>query len=180
MDRLTKRQRILKRDIGQIVDLMGIEFDDIGFIGKEWRTAHLERVRDLLIRSAVVLDYALIDEYLDALLCYYIFGTKKRFIRLWKTKRFRNFNHFILQRLDVSQKLDFAKAIQRGIPKGIESSIRKISDLRTALAHSSIPENRRQQPPLFGGRSIYTVEGFKLYWADTRKISRYFHRRLWR
>lgn len=180
MDRLTKRQRVLKRDIDQIVGLMGIEFDDIGFIGKEWRTAHLERVRDLLIRSAVVRDYALIDEYLDSLLCYYIFGTKKRLVKLWKTKRFRNFNHFILERLYVPQKLDFAKAIQRGIPKRIESSMRKINDLRNALAHSFFPENRRQKPPLFEGHSIYTVEGFQLYWADTRKVDRYFHRRLLR
>ncbi len=180
MDRLTKRQRVLKREIDEIVDLMDIEFADIGFISKEWRTPHLQRVKDHLIRSAVVLDYTLIDEYLDSLICYYIFGTKKSFIQLWKMQRFRNFNHFILEKLYVSQKLDFAKAIQRGIPKDIESAIRKINDLRNALAHSFFPENRREKPPLFGGHSIHTVEGFKLYWADTRKIARYFQRRLWR
>ncbi len=180
MDRLTKRQRVLKRDIDEIVDLIGIEFDDIGFIGREWRTPHLERVKDHLIRSAVVLDYALIDEYLDSLLGYYIFGTKKSFVRMWKTKRFRNFNHFILERLYVSQKLDFAKAIQRGIPRDIESAIRKVNDLRNGLAHSFFPEDRRQKLPLFGGHSIYTVDGFKLYLADIRKITRYFRRRLGR
>jgi len=180
MDRLTKRQGVLKREIDEIVDLMGIEFDDVGFIRREWRTPHLQRVKDHLIRSAVVLDYVLIDEYLDSLICYYIFGTKKSFMQLWKTQRFRNFNHFILERLYVSQKLDFAKAIQRGIPRDIESAIRRINDLRNGLAHSFLPENRRQKPPLFGGHSIYTVEGFKLYRADTKKIGRYFHRRLWR
>lgn len=180
MDRLTKRQRDLKRDIAEIVDLVGLQFDDIGLIERKWRTAHLERVKDHLIRSVIVLDYTLIDEYLDSLICYYIFGTKKTFIQLWETQRFRNFNHFVLQRLYMSQKLDFVKAIQRGIPRDIESAIRRINDLRNALAHSFFPENRRQKPPLFGGRSIYTVDGFKLYWTDTRKIARYFHRRLWR
>lgn len=161
----------MKQDIDEIVDLMGIEFNDIGFIGRAWRTAHLERVKGHLIRSAVALDHALIDEYLDSLICYYIFGTRKSFAKLWKTKRFRSFHRRILERLPVSQKLDFAKTIQRGIPKGIETAIRRIDDLSNAPA---------QKPPLFGGRSIYTVDGFRLYWADTRKIARYFHRRLWR
>ena len=172
MDTLTKKQRALKREIEEIVHLIDIEFDDVGFIEKERRTPHLQRVKDHLIRSAVVLDYTLIDDYLDSLICSYIFGTKKSFAGLWKTKRFRNFNHFILERLHVSQKLDFAKAIQRGVPRNIESAIRKITDLRNALAHSF--------PPLYGGRSIYTVDGFKLYWEDARRIDRYFHRRLWR
>jgi len=180
MDTLTKKQRALKREIEEIVHLIDIEFDDVGFIEKERRTPHLQRVKDHLIRSAVVLDYTLIDEYLDSLICYYIFGTRKSFVGLWKTKRFRNFNHFILERLSVSQKLDFAKAIQRGIPRRIESAIRKIADLRNTLAHSFFPENRKQNPPLYGGHSIYTVDGFKLYWEDARRIGRYFHRRLWR
>ncbi len=172
MDTLTKKQRALKREIEAIVHLIDIEFDDVGFIEKERRTPHLQRVKDHLIRSAVVLDYTLIDEYLDSLIGDYLFGTQKSSAGLWKTKRFRNFNHFILERLSVSQKLDFAKAIQRGIPRNIESAIRKVNDLRNALAHSF--------PPLYGGHSIYTVDGFKLYWEDTRRIGRYFHRRLWR
>lgn len=180
MERLTKKQGVLKREIEEIVDLVGIKFDDVGFVGKEWRTAHLERVKDYLIRSTVIGDYTLIDEYLDSILCYYMFGTEKSFVRLWKTQRFRNFNHYVLEKLNLSQKLDFVKAIRQGVPREIESAIWKINDLRNALAHSFFPENRRQKPPLFGGHSIYTLDGFKIYWSETRKVIRYFHRRLWR
>jgi hypothetical protein len=179
MTRLSRRQRALRREIEEIVDLLRLDFRDLSEIESRWRTPYLERIKDHLIRSAVVLDYARIDIYLDSVICPYFFDVSRGYIRLWRTsKKFRNFNYFILEKLYVSQKLDLAKAIYRGIPKDIENAIRKINDLRNGLAHSFFPENRRVRLPLFEGKSIYSTDGFKRYLNEMRNVTNYFRERI--
>ncbi len=179
MNGLTKKQRRLKQEIDEIIGLIGIEFCNIGSVDKEWRTVHLERVKDHLVRSAVVTDYTLINDHLDALLCQYFFGKRKSFIQLWKTKKFRNFNYYILQKMFPLEKTEFARAFYRGIPNKIRNAIERINSLRNSLAHSFFPENLRK-PPLYQSHSVYSMVGFRLYREDVGIVNGYFGRRLYR
>ena len=178
MNGLTNKQRRLKQEIDEIIGLIDIEFCDIGTVPKEWRTVHLARVKDHLVRSAVVMDYNLINDHLDALLCQYFFGKKRSFIKLWKTKKFRNFNYYVLEKMYPLQKLEFARAFYRGIPSNIGNAITRINSLRNSLAHSFFPENLRK-PPLYQNHSIYVLVGFRLYQQDVGVVNGYFRRRLY-
>src|SRR5947208_2348894 len=72
----------------------------------EARTTLRELARDQLTRSAVILKYVLMDEFLSGVMCWHYFGKKRGFPDLWKTKRFKSFNYFILEKLYLLQKLD--------------------------------------------------------------------------
>jgi hypothetical protein len=82
------------------------------------RTTRLELAKNQLIRSEVILKYVLMDEFLSAIICWYYFGKRRGFPQLWKTKRFKLFNHFILERLYLLQKLDLVQNIHK-IPKWV-------------------------------------------------------------
>lgn len=75
------------------------------------RTPRLEFAKDQIIRSAVVLKYVLMDEFLSAIVCWHYFGRSRSFPHLWKTKRFRSFNYFVLEMLYLLQKLDLVRSI---------------------------------------------------------------------
>ncbi|MFI5153957.1 MAG: hypothetical protein ACHQET_11525, partial [Chitinophagales bacterium] len=100
------------------------------------------------------------------------FGKKKSYIKLWKTKRFKNFNYYILERIYLLNKLDLVKEIVK-VPRNIENSIRAINDLRNGLAHSFFPENLRRNKPLYKGKSIYTTEGIQKLQEDNLEISNF-------
>jgi predicted acetyltransferase len=176
---LTKKQRSLKQEIDEIIGLMDIEFCDIGFVPKESRTIHLLRVKDHLIRSAVVVDYTIINDHLDLLLCHYFFGKKTNFVGLWRTKKFQNFNRHVLEKATLIEKLEFARAFYRSVPNNIRNAIERINKLRNSLAHSFFPQNQRRQPS-YQNHSIYSLDGFRLFQGDMKIINRYFFRRLYR
>lgn len=102
MTKLTKKQKLLLNEIKEITEMIGIDYQGIESQKSEWGeylSVHLERVKDHLVRSAVVMDYALLDEHLNSLISHCFFGKKKGFIKLWKTKKFKNFNYYILENL---------------------------------------------------------------------------------
>jgi len=60
------------------------------------------------------------DEFLNMIICWQYFGKRRPFPQLWRTKRFKSFNHFILDKLYLLQKLDLVRSIHE-IPKSVVS-----------------------------------------------------------
>jgi hypothetical protein len=52
------------------------------------------------------------DEFLNMRICHYFFGKKRNFPQLWRTKRFRLFNHFLLDKIYLLQKLELVGSIR--------------------------------------------------------------------
>jgi hypothetical protein len=117
--------------------------------------------------------YTLVDEYLNNEICRYYFGKKRTFPQLWKTKRFRLFNHYILEDLYPLQKLRLVKAL-RPIPKSIAKDIEALNSLRNGLAHAFFPENLRKSKPTWKGKDIYSLDGAKSFMDDMRRVSDFF------
>jgi hypothetical protein len=97
---------------------------------------------------------------------------------LWHTKKFKYFNYYIIEKLYLLNKLDLVKNILK-IPREIESAIKRINDLRNGLAHSFFPENLRRNKPTYKDKSIYSIEGLKLFEEDRGKINDFFFKKLY-
>lgn len=177
--RLTGKQRRLIGELRQLLSTLMLDADTI--IADEdvdGRTPRLELAKDQIIRSAVVLKYVLMDELLSAVICWHYFGKRRSFQQLWKTKRFRSFNHFVLEKLYLLQKLDLVKSIH-DIPKAIVADLAALNDLRNGIAHSFFPQNRRRKPE-WKGQSIFTEAGFERFLEDLGDLSDFFVERFWR
>lgn len=156
-------------ELNEINEILGIDYQNIEDYEKEARTPYLKMAMDHIIRSAVIIEYKLIDENLHMLICDYFFGKKKNYTRLWKTKKFQSFNQYILEKLFPLNKLELAQQICK-IPENIVNDIYKINDLRNGLAHSFFPENLRKNKPIYKGKRIHTSEGIKLFMEDSIKL----------
>jgi hypothetical protein len=176
--KLTRRQRVLVTELKELVSRLGLDADEIAENAEpEARAAYLQLAKDQIIRSAVILKYVLMDEFLSAIMCWHYFGKKRGFPQLWKTKRFRTFNYFILERLYLLQKLDLVKSIH-DIPKWVSSDLAALNDLRNGVAHSFFPQNRRRKPE-WKGQSVFTRGGLEHFLEDMDKLSSFFHERFW-
>ncbi len=176
--RLTKKQRALVSELKGLISTVGLDPDEIADeANPEARSTYLELAKDQITRSAVVLKYVLMDEFLSAIMCWHYFGKKRGFPQLWKTKRFQAFNYFILERLYLLQKLDFVKRIHQ-IPKWVSSDLAALNDLRNGIAHSFFPQNRRRKPE-WKGQSVFTGVGFGRFLKDMQKLSDFFVDRFW-
>jgi hypothetical protein len=177
--KLTGKQRRLVGELRQLLSTLMLDPEAI--IADEdvdGRTPRLELAKDQIIRSAVILKYVLMDEFLSAVICWHYFGKKRGFPQLWKTKRFRSFNYFVLERLYLLQKLDLVKSIHE-IPKPVAADLAALNDLRNGIAHSFFPQNRRRKPE-WKGKSIFTDTGFDRFLEDMGKLSDFFVERFWR
>lgn len=172
-DPLTAKQRRLVRDIDQIAEIFGLDYRDIRRYERDARTPVLEVMKNKLVRGQVILWYALIDEFLNNKICHYYFGRKRSFPKLWKTKAFQRFNHFMLEELYPLQKLRLVNAIRK-VPKSIARDIEALNVLRNGLAHAYFPENLRKSKPHWKGHNIFSVEGAQRFQADMFALSDYF------
>jgi|SRR5467141_2116531 hypothetical protein len=172
-DSLTKKQKALLAEVEDISYLLGLDWLDIKDYDRESRTPHLERMKRHLIIGEVVMQYTLIDEYLNAQLCHHFFGRKRSFIKLWKTKKFKNFNYNILEGLFLLEKLRYVRSFMK-IPKKITKNIDKINTLRNGLAHAFFPENLKRSKPIYKGKSIFTLQGIQQFVDDMAEISDFF------
>ena len=177
--KLTAKQRRL---VGELRELLAtLMLDPRCIVADEdvdGRTPRLELAKDQVMRSAVVLKYILMDEFLSAVICWHYFGKRRSFHQLWKTKRFVSFNHFVLERLYLLQKLDLVRSIH-DIPKPVVADLAALNDLRNGIAHSFFPQNRRRKPE-WKGKSIFTDAGFERFLEDMGKLSDFFVERFWR
>jgi hypothetical protein len=172
-DSLTKKQKALLADVGKISDLLGLDWRNINDYERDSRTPHLERMKRHLIIGEVVMQYTLIDEYLNVQLCHHFFSRKKNFIKLWKTKKFQNFNYHALEGLFLLEKLRYVKSFKK-IPRKIAKDIDQINFLRNGLAHAFFPENLKRSRPIYKGKSIFTLEGIQQFVDDMSEISHFF------
>jgi len=172
-DSLTKKQKSLLAEVEKVTELLGLDWRKIKDYEKEARTPHLERIKRHLIIGEVVMQYTLIDEYLNAQLCHHFFGRDKTFIMLWRTKKFQNFNYHVLEGLFLLEKLRYVKSFKK-IPKKIAKNIDQINVLRNGLAHAFFPENLKRSKPIYKGKSIFTLEGIQQFVDDMSEISDFF------
>ena len=173
---LTKKQRQLRKDLDAIAQTIGMDYWNILDRESEARTPVLEVMKREMIRGEVVSQYTLIDDLLATKLCEYFFPGQKLF-RLWKTRRFRRFNYYILERLYLVHKLAFLKDVYR-VPKHMASTIEEINALRNAMAHAFFPENlrvyqmkgrpapRKPITVLYKGQDIFTASGMQKFKDD--------------
>ncbi len=174
--RLTKLQKRLLAEVTAIAELSHVDYENILDYDKEERTARLQLMKNQIVRSQVITDYTFIDEILGVAICHYFFGKKRGFIKLWKTKKFKNFNYYILEILSITEKLRLVKATYR-VPKTIAADIEAINALRNGLAHAFFPENLRSSKPVYKGKDIFTIEGLERFIEDVSKISNFFFKR---
>ena len=177
--RLTNKQRRL---VGEVKNLLASQMLDPDVImaeaDPEARTTYLELAKLHIIRGAVILKYVLMDELLSAVICWHYFGRRRSFQELWKTKRFRLFNYFILERLYLLQKLDLIRGVHK-IPKWVSSDLAALNELRNGIAHSFFPENRRRGPE-WKGHSVFADDGWERFLEDMQKLSGFFREHFWR
>jgi hypothetical protein len=117
-DRLTKKQHNLLLELHALAELFGLDYPNITEYEREAKTPFLEVMKNKLVRAHVIMWYTLVDEYLNNEICRYYFGKKRTFPQLGKTKRFKIFNHHILEELYPLQKIRLVKAF-RSLPQGI-------------------------------------------------------------
>lgn len=170
---LTSHQKRLLRDLEEVAALTRLDYTDIQEYDLEERTVRLKFMKNQLVRSQVVMDYTFVDEMLGSAICQYFFGKKKSFIRLWKTKKFRNFNYYVVEVLSLTEKLRLVKAISK-VPKNVSGNIEALNALRNGLAHAFFPENLRSAKPIYKGKDIFTVDGLRTFIADMGKVSDFF------
>lgn len=155
----------------------------------EDRTLHLRLAFHEWVRAQVIMKYALIDEYLACIIANYYFGKPKEphYGKLWRTKKFRIFNHQVLDELYLLKKKDLVHAI-KPLPPAITSKIMAINDVRNALAHSFFPQNRRRyhrktaRRRAYGGVAyegidIFTRPGYERFYSDADAVLELLHSR---
>lgn len=173
---LTRGQRRLVRELDDIAARLRMNYREIKDYEPAERTPRLKLIRDHLIRGEIVLAYTFIDENLNAILCHHFFGRKLNFMKLWKTKRFKNFNHFFLEKLSLMEKLAYVRAIKE-VPKTIRHDVELLNNLRNGVAHAFFPENLRSAKPKWKGLDVFSVQGVERFLDDLADIDTYF---LWR
>ncbi len=172
--RLTRRQRELVRELDQLTDLFDLDYWNIqSYPAGAWRTTFLELARNKIVRSQIIIWYTLIDEHLNLRLSRFFYGSKRTTVQLWHTKRYRLFNHHILEELSLLQKLRFAKAI-KPIPKKVSARIEHFNALRNGVAHAFFPENLKKSPPVWRGVSVFTLAGAKILAQDIQEVIDFF------
>ena len=176
--RLTKKQRELVGELRHLMSSLGLDPAEIvAEADPEARTTCLKLAKDQSIRGGILLKYVLMDELLSAVICWHYFGKKRSFQQLWKTKGFKSFNYFILERLYLLQKLDLIKSIH-DIPGWVSSELAALNDLRNGTTHSFFPQNRRRKPE-WKGHSVFMQTGFDRFLEDMQKLSYFFVERFW-
>jgi hypothetical protein len=180
-DRLTQKQQRIRNDLVEITKIVRVDYWNILERERAARTPVLEVMKRELIRGEVVGQYTLIDDLLSTELCKY-FLPGKDLIKQWKTKRFRRFNYYVIERLYLSQKLAFLKDLY-DIPRPISSRIEEINALRNAMAHAFFPENLRAyqmkgrpapRKPIvvrYKGHDLFSVEGVRVFVEDCAEVT---------
>jgi hypothetical protein len=76
---LTKKQHDLIREIEEITNLFGLDYDKMEEYDPDARTPRLEATKRTVVRGQVVLFYTLVDELLSMRICRYFFGRQRSF-----------------------------------------------------------------------------------------------------
>jgi hypothetical protein len=185
--RLTAKQRRLRDEIRELTELLRLDpervIQEAESAGE--RTTRLELIREQLIRSEVIFQYTLVTEMIDSLVATYYFGPfseKRGFTYFWRTKKFQNFNYYILEPLPLIKKFELLNDVM-DIPKTIGTNLYAMNDLRNALAHAFFPENLRryrskgERDPSYKGQSIRSMATVKRFMDDVWEIQDWYFSR---
>src|SRR5712692_7198408 len=173
---LTKKQRTLVREADQMFSLLGLDYFRVLSYPAKSRTVRLELAKRHAIRGEVITQHTLIDERLSSVLSDYFFGRHRSYIKLWKTKKFKRFNHHVLQELSVVKKLAFVREII-DVPGSVANDIERINSLRNALAHAFFPENLKKPRLAYKTKEVFSYDGIRLVLEDCSAIYKYFDRK---
>lgn len=180
---LTAHQRRLLKDIKQIANIVKVDYPQIAKAYEpDERTTILRLMKDKIVRGDVVVKYTLIDEFLTDIICDYFFERKEpHYGRLWRTKPFRVFVHYIMDETYLLKKLSIVHAI-RVVPKDVRSAITRINDVRNDLAHTFFPQQRRRyvrgKKVVYDGVHLFTTAGVKRFTDDFDLAYEYLRKRL--
>jgi len=137
-----------------------------------------------LILAEVIFRYTFIDEFLTDIICDYYFhrpDKSQSYRKLWKTKSFKIFVHYLMDETFLLKKLAMVEAIME-VPKSISNAVKRINDVRNALAHSLFPENRRRymvdKKVIYEGFHLFTVEGINAFQRDYEVVWAHFAKRV--
>jgi hypothetical protein len=184
---LTKTQKELYAEINKIAEAARMDFWNIENYKQPPfdRTALLRITLDKIVRSHVIIKYALIDEYLTDIICNYYFHREAKknttYAALWKTKRFSTFVHYLMDETFLIKKLTLVQAI-KNVPGNVSSAIQRLNDVRNALAHSLFPENRRRymtgKKVMYSGSHLFTRDGIEKFNHDCAVAEKWLQKRL--
>jgi len=139
----------------------------------------LQIEKEKMIKSQVISDCTLVEEVLSIIIMDHILKDSKRWREVkyfGRTKRFRMLYDEILGRISPFQKIEIVKQLIK-LPHKIESTTRKIFDLRNLFAHTYTLDYTKKRKILYNGVNIFDVENFKKYWDDSIDMKRFFIRR---
>src|SRR5438034_11571514 len=94
--RLTKTQRTLQKEILALLEFLRV-IPDLTAVKPARRTECLIWAKRELITTTVLRQYLLMDEHLNNEICWQFFP-RRTYRELWRTKRFRAFSNYILDR----------------------------------------------------------------------------------
>ena len=157
-----------------IAQLVGVNVDEI----KDKSDARL------VLAAEVVTQYALIDEILAEIIVRYFFDIEPdvlHFEKAWKTEKFKIFVHHILDKMFLPKKLSIVRAIGP-VPNEVSRIIDRINAVRHGLAHSSFPENRKENRAtgevLYAAADIRSLDRLRQFKDDADTAYRYLYDRL--
>jgi hypothetical protein len=169
---LTPKQRKLRSEIEAIASSISIDHWNIEQYDPEMRTMFLDLAKDQLVRGNVIIKYTLLDELLTDIICNYYFRRPKKttsYRKLWRTKRFQVFVHYLMDETFLLKKLTVVQALHK-VPRDVSTAIARINDVRNALAHSFFPENRRRYKAMmkvmYNGLALFTPDGIEEFEND--------------
>jgi hypothetical protein len=180
---LTGKQRRLKKDIEDISSLFGLDHWNILQYEERYRTFTLQKIKNQLIRSEIIMRYALIDEFLANIICHQFFKrpqTGSHYGHLWRTKKFSAFVHHLLDGVYLLGKLRMVHDL-KALPREIRDNIERINALRNAVAHSLFPENRYQHREhgkvVYRDHDISTPQGLTQFYQESQSTIEYLYKR---
>jgi hypothetical protein len=175
--KLTRRQSQLIEEVNHLLNLLKLS-PEVSQVDPEFRTTHLNLAKQGLVISTVLGRYLFMDELLNDIICRDFFSRNRPYPKLWRTKKFKAFNYYILEKIYLVQKAEFVRNRIR-MPKKVYKDLLALNDLRNALAHSFFPENRRVKPG-WKGADIFSPSGFEQFFNDMVETQDFFLNRIYR
>lgn len=180
---LTKAQCRLVDELRKIADITGTNFWDIETVyPQKLRVTALAIMKDKMVRGEIIFKYTYIDELLTMRICEIYFPIRRAgqtFQKMWRTKQFRHFVHYMLDDMYLLEKMRVIHAFAP-IPSKYREIIARMNALRNALAHSFFPQNRREymekKKVIYCERDIFSSDGLRIFGRDFQELSVYLQR----
>ncbi|MES2294606.1 MAG: hypothetical protein V4527_14995 [Pseudomonadota bacterium] len=173
---LTPTQRKLQIEAETIAILTRVDLESIEDLPAQYRLVALRIAINHMVIAEVVSRYTLLDELFSDLIARYFFKQPKKpihFGKLWRTKKFRIFNHQVLDEMFLLKKASIIHSV-KPLPAEVMSFVQRLNAIRNAFAHSFFPENRREnfktKKVLYGGLDIRTSAGIEKLLDDFQAV----------